>query len=254
MSHRLQPRLATLALALAAMSVSAQPALVPIQIAPAVLNSPYLTDSDRVIVRNSTGLCWRTGYWTAELAATAAVVGRSLPAGCYCEESMQSAAVCMTPKPIPVTQAPEPISQAPAAPVLMAPTAEKVTIPADALFAFDKAVLTPQGQATLDGLLTKMQGLDLDAVIAAGYADRIGSATYNVDLSTRRAAAIKSYLVDTGGVQASRVFIEGRGQTAPVTGDSCNNMGPERGGNKKLVACLAPDRRVVIEAVGARKH
>ena len=40
---------------------------------------------------------------------------------------------------------------------------------------------------------------------------------------------------------------EGRGETDPVTGDQCKNMGPERKSNTKLVSCLQPDRRVEIE-------
>lgn len=233
-----------------ASQVKAQPALVPLQIAPDAVNSPYVVDSSRVIVRNSTGQCWRTGFWTPEAAAKTRVVGLPLPAGCYCEESMQSQAVCTLPAPVvtpPVTVAPPPAP----APV---PISEKVTIPADTLFNFDKDTLTADGKATLDGLLAKMQNINLEAVIAVGYADRIGSTSYNQDLSTRRAQTIKTYLVDAGGIEASRVFIEGRGESASVTGDSCNNMGTERGSNKQLVACLAPDRRVVIEAVGAAKR
>lgn len=251
MKLQVHTHLTALAVMSAAMSAYAQPALAPIQIASDVINSPYLTDSQRVIVRNSTGLCWRTGYWTPEKAATTTVTGSPLPAGCYCEESMQSKPVCMPPAPLVVpSQAPPPVPAA-AAPVV--PTSEKVTIPADALFDFDKASLTPEGKTTLDGLLKKMQGINLEAVVAVGYADRIGSTNYNLDLSTRRAESIKNYLVETGGIQASRVFMEGRGESVSVTGDTCNQMGTERGSNKKLVACLAPDRRVVIEAVGAPK-
>ncbi|HEX5374344.1 MAG TPA: OmpA family protein [Aquabacterium sp.] len=251
MKHRIHTRLTALALFSTAMAAYAQPALAPIKISPDVINSPYLTDSDQVIVRNSTGLCWRTGYWTPEKAATTSVTGLPLPAGCYCEESMQSKPVCMPSAPVVTPSVtPPPVTVAPAPP---APTSEKVTIPADALFDFDKASLTAEGKTTLDGLLKKMQGINLEAVVAVGYADRIGSTSYNLDLSTRRAESIKNYLVDTGGIAASRVFKEGRGESASVTGDTCKNLGAERGSNKKLVACLAPDRRVVIEAVGAPK-
>lgn len=250
--HHIHAHVVVLAIMAAAVAgqAKAQPALVPLQIAPEAVNSPYLVDSSRVIVRNSSGQCWRTGFWTPEAASKTRVVGLPLPAGCYCEESMQSQAVCTVPAPVvapPVVVAPPP----PPAPV---PTAEKVTIPADTLFNFDKDTLSAEGKTTLDGLLVKMQRIDLEAVVAVGYADRIGSASYNHDLSTRRAQTIKTYLVETGGIEASRVFIEGRGESAPVTGDSCTNMGAERGSNKKLVACLAPDRRVVIEAVGAAKR
>lgn len=252
MKHRIQTRLTAFALLTTAMSAYAQPALVPIKISPEVIDSPYLTDADHVIVRNSTGLCWRTGDWTPEKAITTSVTGMPLPAGCYCEESLQSKPVCMPTTPV-VTPSVTPPPPAPALPAPVVPTSEKVTIPADALFDFDKATLTSEGKTTLDGLLKKMQGIDLEAVVAVGYADRIGSTHYNLDLSTRRAGSIKKYLVEAGGIQSSRVFVEGRGESASVTGDTCSYLGTERGNNKKLVACLAPDRRVVIEAVGTPK-
>jgi hypothetical protein len=48
------------------------------------------------------------------------------------------------------------------------------------------------------------------------------------------------------------VKTEGRGESQPVTGEDCRKMGPERGNNRKLVQCLAPDRRVEIEVLGSR--
>ena len=38
-----------------------------------------------------------------------------------------------------------------------------------------------------------------------------------------------------------------------MTGDDCKKLGAERGSNKKLVACLQPDRRVEIEVLGSRE-
>lgn len=55
------------------------------------------------------------------------------------------------------------------------------------------------------------------------------------------------------GIEPARVFVEGKGETQPVTGTQCNDMGKENARNHKLVACLAPDRRVVLEAVGTRR-
>jgi hypothetical protein len=49
------------------------------------------------------------------------------------------------------------------------------------------------------------------------------------------------------------VTAQGKGESEPVTGADCQKMGPERGSNKKLVACLQPDRRVEIEVLGSRQ-
>lgn len=204
---------------------------------------PYLLDSQRVIVRNSTGLCWRTGFWTAELAAQTKVVGSEFPAGCACDEPLMPAGTCTRPEPV---AAPTPAP----APVPVVPTSEKVTIPTDTLFEFDRAVLTPAGRDKLKAFSDQLQTLNLEAVVAVGHTDRIGSTQYNQALSERRAKAVKDYLVGNG-VEAGRVFIEGRGESQPVTGTQCT--GKESGRNKALVQCLAPDRRVDIEAVGTRR-
>jgi len=37
-----------------------------------------------------------------------------------------------------------------------------------------------------------------------------------------------------------------------VTGDKCKGLGAESGKNKKLVACLQPDRRVDVEVIGTK--
>ena len=52
---------------------------------------------------------------------------------------------------------------------------------------------------------------------------------------------------------ADRLTTQGKGESAPVTGDDCKKMGPEAASNKKLVACLQPDRRVEIEVLGSRQ-
>lgn len=223
-----------------------------LQIAPDAVNSPYVVDASRVLVRNGAGQCVRTGFWTAEAAAVTRVVGSTKPAGCFCDEGLMSRAVCADPVQPVAEKAPEvapPVVLPPPPPVL----AEKVSIPADALFEFDKSRLSSSGKAVLDDLLSKLKDLNLEAVVAVGYTDRVGTTAYNLDLSQKRAATVKAYLVETGGVDASRVFIEGRGETSPVTADSCNKLGKESASNRKLVACLAPDRRVDIEAVGVRK-
>lgn len=208
---------------------------------------PYLLDSQRIIVRNAYGECWRTGFWTPELAAKTKVVGSEFPAGCACDRPLLPASVC-TPPPAPVVQAPA----APAPAPVPAPRSEKVSIPTDTLFAFDSARLSNDGEERLRGFADQLKALNLEAVVAVGHTDRIGTEKYNQALSERRAAAVKDYLVKQG-VPAERIYTEARGESQPVTGDKCKNLGREHASNKSLVSCLAPDRRVDVEAVGVRR-
>jgi len=228
--------------------VQAEPAPAPEPLTVISQASPYVVDGSNAVVRSNFGSCWRTGYWTPALAASTKVENSSKPIGCFCDSDLMPAAVCADPVPAVAKVTPPPV-----APALVAPAPSKVTIPADTLFAFDSDDLSVAGKSELNTLISKINKLNLEAIVAVGYTDRIGSMSYNEALSERRALTIKNYLVSAGGVEASRVFIEGRGETMAVTGDACNNMGRENSSNKKLVACLAPDRRVDVEAVGVPK-
>jgi outer membrane protein OmpA-like peptidoglycan-associated protein len=155
-------------------------------------------------------------------------------------------------KPVPVKG---PVAIQPAAPKpepepAPAPkAAEPVT--ATVLFDYDSSTLRPGETAKLDELAGKAKGRAPDRLDVVGHADRIGSDSYNMGLSRRRAEAVRNYLVEKG-VESGRVRAEARGESDAATGTACQNMGPERRGNRKLVECLQRDRRVAIGMVAAR--
>ncbi|MBY0499756.1 MAG: OmpA family protein [Nitrosomonas sp.] len=180
----------------------------------------YGIDGRGEVARNSTGLCWRTSYWTPAMAIH------------ECDPDLVK-------KPEVVAEAPAP------APVKTAP--EKITFSADALFDFDSSKLKPNGIQSLNEFVTGIEGVKYDLIIAVGYADRIGSDEYNKALSLRRAESVKSHLVSRG-IDPSLIFVDGKGEANPVTGNSC--AGERK--SKALIECLAPDRRVEIEVAGTR--
>jgi OOP family OmpA-OmpF porin len=100
----------------------------------------------------------------------------------------------------------------------------------------------------LDELVKTLAGARYEVILAVGHTDRIGSAAYNQKLSLRRAAAAKKYLTDKG-IEPSRVYVDGKGKTQPVTkpGDCKGKRG------KALIACLQPDRRVDVEVTGTKE-
>ena len=213
-------------------------------------NVPYAIDARGVVVRSGTGLCWRTGSWTPAAAA------ESKEAGCACDADLIAKDICSPAKVAAAPVAASPAKPAvPAAPVVPVPApkpaAAKITLAADALFDFDKADLRAEGKTKLDDLVGKAKAVKLEVVIAVGHADRIGDDKYNQALSERRAAAVKTYLVSKG-IEANRVYAEGKGEKQPVSGDKCKNMGAENDKNKKLVECLQADRRVDIEVIGTK--
>jgi len=190
--------------------------------------SAYLQDSRGVIARSGTGLCWRDGYWTP---ADATVEG--------CDGVVAKPPVVVAPRaPAPVIVPPAPAPAPAPAPVPPAPVVEKVTFAADAVFDFDKAVLKNEGKEKLDDLAVKLKGLNLEAIIAVGHTDNVGSDAYNQKLSLHRAEAVKAYLVSKG-VEPSRIFTEGKGEKQPVA-------------ENKTADGRAKNRRVDIEVVGSR--
>ncbi len=144
----------------------------------------------------------------------------------------------------PVRAAPAPAPAAPPAP----PAPVKVTLSADSMFAFDSSTVQPGGRAELDQLVADLRPLDYDSIMVTGHTDRIGSEAYNLQLSQRRAQAVKDYLVSSGGIAANRITARGIDGSQPVTSaGQCANLA-----RAQLITCLQPDRRVEVEVVGTR--
>jgi OOP family OmpA-OmpF porin len=201
-------------------------------------NQGYLVDTNGNIVTSSnTGLCWRTSDWTPARA-----VAQCDPVTKVAAPAPRVAAV--TPAPAPAPQAaPQPAPK----PAPAKTTVRKINFSADALFAFDKAVLKPEGKVMLDELARDLKGAQYDVIVATGHTDRFGSEQYNQKLSERRAQAVKEFLVSRE-IPANRITAVGKGETQPVTkaGDC---LGAK---SAKVVACLQPDRRVDVEVTGTK--
>ena len=86
--------------------------------------------------------------------------------------------------------------------------------------------------------MSKLQGMNLEVIIAVGHTDSIGSDAYNQKLSIRRAEAVKAYLISKG-IESNRVYTEGKGEKQPAASNS-------------TAAGRAKNRRVEIEVVGTR--
>ncbi len=114
-----------------------------------------------------------------------------------------------------------------------------------ALFDSNSAVLARGAIPELDELASFLRKAgNYEMVTVTGHTDRLGSDALNQRLSEQRAKAVRDYLV-THGVDPTRIVSSGKGRSQPVTAaGACDRLK-----NKKaLRACLAPDRRVEIEA------
>jgi OmpA-OmpF porin, OOP family len=195
-----------------------------------VQNDPgHWHNAQGVVWKNSTGLCWHSGFWTPGDAS----------AECGPEPMKAEAAVPQLAKAAEPAAVPAPAPK---------PQTRKVSFAAEELFDFDKSALRPAGKAALDKLVGELDGVDYESILVSGHTDRLGSHQYNQKLSERRAATVNSYLVSKG-IPDSRTTSAGNGESQPVTkiGDC---KGPL---SKKLIACLQPDRRVDVAVSGSRE-
>ncbi|WP_151447373.1 OmpA family protein [Lacisediminimonas profundi] len=200
-------------------------------------SSAYAQDSRGMVVRTQHGLCVRNGYWTP----ADGVIG--------CDGTL-AAPVAKITAPPPAAAAP-----APAAPAVVAAAPKpapkrcdaSITLGADETFAFNKAVLTPAARKRIDAELPgKIAACSkVDLLIVTGHSDRIGSHQSNQKLSEKRAAAVATY-IQSKGINAP-IDMLGAGKTQSIK--ACDDKLPR----KKLIECLAPNRRVVIEIRGPGK-
>ncbi len=117
------------------------------------------------------------------------------------------------------TQAPPPPPPPPPppapAPAPEPASVEKVVLSGRALFPYDSADLTAQGNREMDGLIDKLGSYqDIELIDVVGHADSRGSLEYNQGLSERRAETVKGKL--EGAFPQVPITASGLGETAPI--------------------------------------
>lgn len=111
-----------------------------------------------------------------------------------------------------------------------------------AYFQFDKSELLSSEKQKLNTLASALKSMEgIEGVSIVGYADRIGSESYNENLSKKRAKVVESYLKERGYLNTTIAKTHWLGKTAPIA--KCE-QGLER---DKLITCLQADRRVTVE-------
>jgi OmpA-OmpF porin, OOP family len=200
-------------------------------------NQGYLVDAmtGNIVTSATTGLCVRTSDWTPARAVA------------QCDPDLVRKA---PPPPKAAPPAPKPKPAAKPKPKPKKPAMMNVELKLSVQnFDFDKATMRDDQRTEIDSWMAKAwKGVTLGAIIVTGHTDRIGSAAYNKKLSEARAQTVKDYLIGKG-VDQKLIFWEGKGfaNPVPVTKFCDNKMS-----RKQLIDCLAPNRRVDIEAVGRK--
>ena len=201
-----------------------------IALAQAPNNDGYLFDTRGLAAKSGSGQCWKTTRWTPAMAVA------------ECDPDLVK-------KPEPAKPAAAPAAK-PAKPAAPKMCNFAYFLQSDATFAFGKGDLNAAGKDQLDkNVLAKLGNCaSIKLMLVTGHTDRIGSQQGNQKLSEKRADAVKGYLVSKG-VKADSIETMGAGKTQAVPGVKCDDKLPR----KKLIECLAPNRRVVVEVAGPAK-
>ena len=83
------------------------------------------------------------------------------------------------------------------------------------LFDFDKDIIKKEAYPLLDNVAMILEKNPAMGVELHGHCDNVGTDEYNMDLSMRRAKAVKQYLVDKG-ILKNRLATEGYGFNKPI--------------------------------------
>lgn len=83
------------------------------------------------------------------------------------------------------------------------------------MFGSNQATLAPGGMHRLNQLVSFLKAHPERRVTIEGYTDSMGSASRNLELSQRRAEAVRSFLIQNG-VDATRIIATGYGEASPI--------------------------------------
>lgn len=115
-------------------------------------------------------------------------------------------------------------------------------------FGFDSSNLTADAKANLDKLATVLANNPDTNINIYGYTDSKGTDSYNLSLSDRRAAAVKSYL-SSKGISSMRMNTMGMGEESPI---ASNNTDAGRAENRRVEFAITANADMINDAKTAQ--
>ena len=205
MTKRKYRRPAIVALAFTVLSAGAA------QSGPREMPNGFIGNASGNLVRTGSGGCIHASDWTSEMANVVGCDGVTLDAQVTLVEGSGSGLVA------------------------------EIVMPSTALFAFDSADLTEDGERTVDSyrdaLLPELE--EAYAALIVGHTDSTGDAEYNKGLSLRRAQSVRDYLVETGA-PGEKLKVLGSGADDPI---ATNDTDAGRSENRRVEALVIGELR-----------
>jgi len=112
----------------------------------------------------------------------------------------------------------------------------------DVLFETDRAQLRAGGMRNVEKLVAFLNQYPQRKALVEGFTDSTGSESYNMDLSGRRADAVRTALVDMG-VGRGRIATQGYGESYPVAG---NDSSGGRQLNRRVEIVLSDESGAIV--------
>jgi large repetitive protein len=126
---------------------------------------------------------------------------------------------------------------------LVTVTCEAIELGERVYFEFDSDVIQPRSFPLLQQVASALNAAThINLVRVEGHTDDVGAAEYNEELSRRRAASVRRYLVDTGAVDEMRLESVGYGESRPIT-ENATDEG--RATNRRVEMVIVEQSRCV---------
>jgi outer membrane protein OmpA-like peptidoglycan-associated protein len=104
----------------------------------------------------------------------------------------------------------------------------------DIRFTTNSAEILPGSEAVLNQIVKALQDDSKLELVIEGHTDSVGGAPFNLELSRKRAEAVKRWLADKGGISEVRLTTAGYGMARPVA-DNANEEGRAQNRRVELV-------------------
>ncbi len=116
-------------------------------------------------------------------------------------------------------------------------SARRFSLQSAVLFDVDRAELKPEARSALEKLVTQITAAGPGTVVIEGHTDSTGTEEHNLDLSQRRAQAVRDYLARQEALKDYRFEVYGYGESRPVA----SNDTPEgRARNRRVDVMVVP--------------
>ncbi|HEY0245700.1 MAG TPA: OmpA family protein [Mucilaginibacter sp.] len=112
------------------------------------------------------------------------------------------------------------------------------------LFDTGMADLKPEAQSNLQNLATSLKNNPQTNILIIGHTDNTGTEKYNLELSVKRAQAVKSYIV-AANVDAARLSTQGKGKVEPIAD---NNTPEGRAQNRRVEIVISANEQMKRQA------